>query len=395
MLFMLNNPTSRATFLNKLGMSNSLNVIFQLTDRCVLSCKYCFAKGSHCEYGQNTLMSTDLLVQAIMQSFGTHHQEVVFEWTGGEPFLAGINFFKNVNEIQQKYANKKYYNFVQTSGYLYDKDLIDFLVENHFHLSMTIDGPRDIHDFNRPANGNRPSLSKILKTRNYIVQKQGTCGAICTITKKSIGNEAKILKYYRSLKIISFHSNPYIFFSKNLVKDKSIALTNEEYASYFINQFNAWLEQGKKIPIPTTIDYIFHSLNAKTELSNTICAFGGRCLTNFIAIAPNGNAYICPKFIGFETMLLGNINQATIADILSDQSPQMSKIINERLSAINKCEKDNCQYLYLCNGGCPYYSFVNSDGENIMEKDFLCKGKKLVYKYINSVRDVLMSSNLI
>ena len=93
---MFNNPTSRATFLNKLGMSNSLNVIFQLTDRCVLSCKYCFAKGSHSEFGKNTLMSTELLVKAIMQSFGTHHEEVVFEWTGGEPFLAGIKLFNTL-----------------------------------------------------------------------------------------------------------------------------------------------------------------------------------------------------------------------------------------------------------------------------------------------------------
>lgn len=391
---MSNDKTSRATFLIKMGMSNSLNVIFQLTDRCVLSCKYCFAKGSHSEYGKNTLMSTELLAQAIIQSFGTHHKEVVFEWTGGEPFLAGINFYENVNEIQQKFANKTFQNIVQTSGYLYDNKLIDFLINNNFYLSMTIDGPRDIHDFNRPANGNKSSLSKILITRDYIIEKQGTCGSICTITKKSIGNEAKILKYYRSLKIDSFHSNPYIYFSKNYVKDKSIALTNEDYATYFINQFNAWFEQGKKIPIPTTLDYIMHSMNAKTELSNTICTFGGRCLTNFITIAPNGNAYTCPKFIGIETMLLGNINKAAIADILSDKSPQMSKIINERISAINKCEKENCKYLYLCNGGCPYYSFINSDGENIKEKDVLCRGKKMIYKYLEGVVDALIYSNL-
>lgn len=391
---MSKDKTSMATFLIKLGMSNSLNVIFQLTDRCVLSCKYCFAKGSHSEYGKNTSMSTELLAQAIMQSFGTHHKEVVFEWTGGEPFLAGINFYKNVNELQQKFANKPFHNVVPTSGYLYDKKLIDFLVKNHFYLSMTIDGPKDIHDFNRPANGNKPSLSKILKTLDYIIEKQGTCGFICTITKKSIGNEAKILEYYRHLKLNSFHSNPYIFFSKNFVKDISIAITNEDYASYFINQFNAWFEEGKKLPIPTTVDYILHSMNAKTELPNTICTFGGRCLTNFIAIAPNGNAYICPKFIGIETMLLGNINDAAIADILSDKSPKMSKIINERIYAINKCEKDNCNYLYLCNGGCPYYSFVNSDGQNIKEKDFLCNGKKMVYMYLESVSDALMSSNL-
>jgi radical SAM additional 4Fe4S-binding domain len=391
---MSKNKTSRAAFLKKLEIPNSLNVIFQLTDRCVLSCKYCFAKGSHSGYGKKTSMSKESLARAIRQSFDTHHKKVVFEWTGGEPLLAGIDFYKNVNQIQQKYANKNFHNVVQTSGYLSDKKLIDFLVKNRFHLSTTIDGPEDIHNFQRPACGNKPSLSKILKTRDYIVEKQGTCGAICTITKKSMGKEAQILKYYRLLKIKSFHSNPYIFFSKNFVKDKSIALTNEDYASYFINQFNAWFEQGKKRPIPATIDYILHGVKAKEEVSNAICTFGGRCLTNFIAIAPGGDAYTCPKFIGMETMSLGNINKATIAHILSDKSPPMSKIINERISAINKCEKENCQYLYLCNSGCPYYSFISSDGKNIKEKDFLCSGKKLIYQYLKSVVDALISSNI-
>jgi uncharacterized protein len=391
---MPDHKTSRAAFLKKLGMSDSLNVIFQLTDRCVLSCKYCFASGSHSGYGKNRLMSRDLSTRAIEQAFDTHHQEVVFEWTGGEPFLAGIDFFKHVNRIQQKYAKKKFHNVVQTSGYLYDEKLIDFLVKNHFHLSTTIDGPEDIHDFNRPANGHKPSLSKILKTRSYIVEKQGACGSICTVTKKSLGKEAQILKYYRSLKMNSFHSNPYIFFPGHFVKDQSIALTGEDYASYFINQFNAWFEQGEKIPVPTTIDHLLRSISTSKEVSNALCTFGGRCLTNFIAIAPGGDAYTCPKFIGMETMSLGNIGGATIADILSDRSPQMSKMINERISAINKCEKENCQYLYLCNSGCPYYSFIASDGVNIKNKDCLCDGKKMVYQYLNSVADALIFSNI-
>jgi uncharacterized protein len=382
---MLPHKTTRTPFLTRLGASDCLNVIFQLTDRCVLSCRYCFAAGSHRSNKSNDLISTELLGLAIRQSFNTRHKEVIFEWTGGEPFLAGIDFYRKAAELQKKYGTKNFHNTVQTSGYVYDEALIDFLVEKRFHISMTIDGPRDVHDFNRPASGNRPSLNRILKTRDYVVKTQGACGFICTVTQRNLGQESRTIKYFRSLGIKSFHSNPYIYFSRNLVKDRAIALTNKDYSTYFISQFQAWLKQGNVYPVPWTVDYIFQSLREKKGLSNTLCSFGGRCLTNFIAITPKGDAHLCPKFTAMEVMRLGNINDTTIAAILSENSPPMSKMINERISAINKCEKENCRYLMLCNGGCPYYSFIRSGGKSIREKDCLCSGKKTVYRYLETV----------
>ena len=124
-----------------------------------------------------------------------------------------------------------------------------------------------------------------------------------------------------------------------------------------------------------------------------MCTFGGRCLTNFIALTPNGNAYNCPKFTGSQNMILGNINQKEIKDILSPESEAMNKMIDERLEAINTCKSKKCKYFYICNGGCPYYSFITSNGENLKESDYLCKGKTLIYKYLNDVVRILKNQN--
>ena len=384
---------ARKLLLLTLKESRNLNVIFQLTDRCVLSCRYCFAKGSHTKGSR--LIERELLEKAIKSSFETRHAEVNFEWTGGEPFLAGLDFYKTVKKLQEQHASKPYHNTVQTSGYLNDQTLIAWLAEHHFHLSTTIDGDAEIHDFNRPAEGGVPSLERVLKTRESIVEKQGSCGSICTITQRSLGRESEILEFYRSLGVNSFHSNPYLFFSKNMVKDESIALSAEGYATYFINQFNAWFEQGKKIPVPGTLNYILKCLYNKTAATNTICTFGGRCLTSFVAITPNGDVYPCPKFTGFENMRLGSIKSLGIAEILSESNPVMLRLIDERLFAVNACTSENCDYLYLCNSGCPYYSFIASNGENIAEKEILCSGKKMLYSYLDTVVNALSSEALI
>lgn len=334
-------------------------------------------------------MSPDLLDSAIHESFNTRHAAVTFEWTGGESFLAGMDFYKQVVKSQKRHANKDFENCVQTSGYLFDKDLIDFFVENHFRISLTIDGPDEIHDFNRPAGKNKPSLQRILETRDYIAEKQGSCGAIVTITKRTLGKEGAILDLFRSLSINYFHSNPYIYFDAHRVRDEEIALTNAEYASYFVNQFNAWFETGRKSPTPITLDYILKYSAAGAGSANTLCTFVGKCLTNFIAIVPNGDAYPCPKFTGMKNMLLGNIGETPMQDILSDKSPPMRKFIEDRIAAIQKCERSHCPHLFLCNAGCPYYSLIASGGKNIRNQDCLCEGKTMIFDYLGGIVESL------
>lgn len=381
---------TKGEYVSRLNNCSGLNVIFQLTDKCVLSCKYCFAKGSH---GEVHTFKTDILEKAIKQAFETKHKHVTFEWTGGEPLLVGLEFYKKVVEFQKKYATKPYDNGVQTSGNLFDAKLIDFLIQHSFSISTTLDGTERIHNQNRPTIENKPSFQNVQRTRKYIEEKSGSCGFISTVTKNNLGHEKEILDFFQKQKINSFHSNPYIYFSKNKVKDEEIALSSKDYARYFISEFNAWIERGKVEPIPRTINDIIKCLELKRPIDNTICTYGGRCLTNFIALTPNGDAYNCPKFTGSQNMILGNITERDIKDILSPDSPQMSKMIDDRVAAINECEKKSCGYFYICNGGCPYHSFIASDGEDVRHLDCLCEGKQLLFQYLESVLGCLAESS--
>lgn len=378
-------------YLTELSNSTHLSVIFQLTDQCVLSCKYCFARGSH--YGDNPIFPNDLLKKIISESFLTHHENVSFEWTGGEAFLLGKKFFEKVVALQKEYAAKPYCNCVQTSGYLFDKELIDYLLDNGFDISLTIDGTSEVHNANRPSQSGGQSFDRVLSTYNYIKGKNTHCGFISTVTTNNLGHEKDILDLFRDLKANTFHSNPYFYFDKNIVKEKSIALENNDYARYYISQFNAWYESGQLKPIPHTVDYIISCLSSKRSSSRTLCTFGGRCFTNFIAISPNGDCYNCPKFIGHDNMKLGNIYNTPLPTILSyDDNDKMRTIIRQRIKALEKCIESECRFAFICNGGCPYLSYISSNGENIEAKDCSCEGRTILFEYLDSVKDSIIKS---
>lgn len=377
-------------FKQNLKNCSHLSVIFQLTDKCVLACKYCFARGAH--LGDNPKFSSELLEKVISQAFMTHHSAITFEWTGGEAFLMGKDFFVRVLEIQRKYATKPFKNCVQTSGYLFDKELIDFLVENQFDVSLTIDGTEEIHNANRPTQNETESFRQVLATRNYLKEKTGDCGFIVTVTRNNLGHEKEMLDFFRELGgLYTFHSNPYIYFDKNIVKDESLAIDNEDYARYFIAQFNSWYESGVEIPIPHTVDYFMKALVTGKAAHRTLCIFGGRCLTNFIAITPNGDCYNCPKFTGHPNMKIGNVYETDLPELLEpDKNERMSLLISQRMEAIKKCEESGCKYMYICNGGCPYLSYLGGNGESISEKDCMCEGKTTVMEYLESIKNAII-----
>lgn len=381
----------KVKYIEALNECTGLCVIFQLTDKCVMSCRYCFAKGTN--DGKASTFSYAVLENVIKQSFKTRHKYVNFEFTGGEAFLVGVDFYKKVVDLQKKHATKDYFNCIQTSCYYKDEELIDFLIKNNFRISTTIDGTEEIHNANRPANGEKNSYRKVVENREYIRSKGASCGFISTVTKNNIGHEKEILDSFKTLDCHAFHSNPYIYFSKNQVKDQSIALSGDDFAKYLINEFNAWLDNGKVEPIPQTVDYMLQCLVSKQASHDTICTYGGRCLTNFMAVIPSGDVYTCPKFTGSENMKLGNTNTSTIAEMLSLDNPIMADLVNQRLDAFKKCEERECKYGYICNGGCPYHSFIASDGKNVSEKDCLCEAKIKVMDYIKSVADCIIEQS--
>ena len=68
-----------------------------------------------------------------------------FGFQGGEPTLAGLEFFEKFVECVKKYKKKETkVNFcLQTNGTLLDDNWVKFLKENNFLVGISLDGTKE------------------------------------------------------------------------------------------------------------------------------------------------------------------------------------------------------------------------------------------------------------
>lgn len=132
--------------------------------RCNLNCSYCYyRKNAHTSKPE--FMNKQLLEEYIRQYItGQNSDSVTFCWHGGEPTLAGLEYFKKAVELQNKYSEgKEIINTFQTNGTLIDSRWCRFFIENKVLVGLSIDGPEYIHDYNRRWNGSRSSFEAAYK----------------------------------------------------------------------------------------------------------------------------------------------------------------------------------------------------------------------------------------
>lgn len=145
-------------YINENGTNQLILIV---TESCNFRCKYCAYSG-HYELNRvhsSNHMSEEIALKAI-DFYIKNTQEAILKnpnlspvigFYGGEPLIQW-NLIKNsVNYIKENH--KDFYDIstftISTNGLLLNEDNINFMLDNKFHIAISLDGPKDEHDRNR------------------------------------------------------------------------------------------------------------------------------------------------------------------------------------------------------------------------------------------------------
>ncbi len=133
-------------------------------------------------------MSEEVLEAYIKQLLEAHQvPQVTVAWQGGEPTLMGLDFFRRSLELQEKYRRPGTLieNTFQTNGVLLDAEWCQFFRENGFLIGLSLDGPKELHDFYRKDKGGRGTWERAVKAAR-LLQKHGVeFNVLCTVNSRN------------------------------------------------------------------------------------------------------------------------------------------------------------------------------------------------------------------
>lgn len=334
-----------------------INLLIMPTDACNMNCVYCF----HKPYTNNVYKMNMETVKQLFDITALHYKTVNVIWHGGEPLLMGLQFYKDVLELQRSYSCR-FTNSVQSNLTLLTPELADFFAENNIDISGSFDGI-----CNEQSRGRSDD---ILTCRELMIKRGKRCGFIMVVSGLNIDHLIESYNFFKKLDV-SFSLNLYLD-----QKDNRSALLQlqEETAIFRLNElFDYWASDvnGK-----THISYFKNILDFLLQNKKTLCSYTS-CLGRWMGVHFDGALSPCNRYFPSEYSLGNVYDYNDIGEAF--ESPGFQLLIQEAIERRNKCKQ--CEIFDFCNGGCNNVALNEHGVQN--NGGLSCRILKAVYKHID------------
>ncbi len=345
---------------------------------CNLACQYCYylEKKNLYPEGPGFHMSDDLLEEYIIQHIdASSGPDIFFSWHGGEPTLAGLQFFQRIVELQQKHLpeNFRIINGLQTNGTLLNHEWCLSLKKENFIVGISMDGPESFHSANRFRKDGQSCFDEVLRGYQLLKTYEIPCEILCVVNSSNAPYPLEIYRYFKHLKAEFITFIPLvekINSNGSLVSEQSVSA--KVFGEFLCAIFDEW----KTSDIGSVKIQVFEeAIRTAFGLEHTLCIFKKTC-GGVPVLESNGDFYSCDHFVN-ETHLLGNIRKTTLSQLL--ESPAQKAFGQAKLAFLpDYCM--NCEVREMCNGACPKDRFADTpDGQPGL--NYLCEGYKLFFNH--------------
>jgi uncharacterized protein len=356
-----------------LSIVNFSNVI-KPTHLCNLACSYCFNEDTRAP-----IMERKTLTRVVEQTFAFCETKplvtnIDFIWHGGEPMIAGLDFFKIAVDLQSTYSRgAAFHNSLQTNGVLLNPDWVTFLKENKFRVSVSIDGPRHFHDKNRTYLSKRGSFDAVMRGIRLLQEAKIPLGVAVVISRDNKDHTEELYDFLAQERL-PFNIIPLTRSGDALVNFNDVGLGPEEYAQPWIKMFDRWLSTSGP-------NYVYASDFAmKTRAILTgkpqDCIGQKICSTQHISTDPDGNISPCATLSADLEWRYGNILEADLTEIMLTEPAQRAQ--NRKMDP--HCVE--CKWQHVCHGGCMQRAVKFYGTHNT--RDYYCPSLYAIYEHIES-----------
>jgi uncharacterized protein len=301
--------------------------------------------------------------------------DIIFSWHGGEPLLAGLDFFRKAVRMQKKYKphGRDILNGIQTNATLITEEWGRFFSDEHFIAGISLDGPAKYHNRYRKDDGKMSSHADAMRGLEIVKKYNVTWEILCVVSNDNVHAPLEIYNYFKEMGAAFITFLPLVRKISESRQDISAdSVRSVDFGKFLADIFDVWLENdiGR-----VRVQIFEEALRTAFGQDHTLCIFKEVC-GGVPVLEMNGDFYSCDHYVNPEN-LIGNIRDKCIAGMLDDPR-QMAFGRNKRESLPRYCLE--CGVLDMCNGECPKNRFISTpDGEPGL--NYLCEGYRYFFEH--------------
>lgn len=326
---------------------------------CNLDCSYCFYLSKELLHDETSQRMTDeTLSTHLRELFAAHPDgDVTVAWQGGEPTLRGLDFFRRVVAMAEKYRRpeQRAAHVIQTNGTLITDEWATFLKDHNFLVGLSIDGPAHLHDEYRTNRAGRGTHKQVIRGWDALQRAGVDVNILCTVNSNNAAHPLEIYTYFRDnlgARYLQF-----------------IPIVERVPAGMKDTAERSWHDgDGNRVLYTQDGDGITSRTIDPAEWGTFLSTIFDEWVTRDVG----------DVFVQHFDSTLGNIADSGFAELLQ-QPEQRAFGRSKRTSMPAQCVE--CPVRWACNGGCPKDRFRTTDtGEPGL--NYLCEGYHKFFSHV-------------
>ena len=356
---------------------------------CNLRCEYCYYAGKESVLHVGAARMSDGVLEAfIRQSLEMHgrHARVEFAWHGGEPTLAGLDFYEKAVLLQNRYGQgRQIVNTLQTNATLLDDSFCRFFKAQRFMIGVSVDGPEALHNAYRRTAWGGGSFSRTLNGMALLKKHGVPFNTLTTVNRANQEAPREVYAFLREwtdwmqfLPVVEcspaayetgegqrFAAPPGIHGVRIRHPLTPFSVTPEGYGGFLCAVFDAWRERDAGRKHVQIIDVTLGNLRGVPSslcVHNPLCGHSG-------SVEANGDVYACDRY-AFPAYRLGNLMETDLGALMEkNRAFGMHKMYGLPEECLD------CPWIRLCFGGCPKDRLWGN-------RNYLCEGYRRFFRHV-------------
>ena len=339
---------------------------------CNLNCSYCFYLERDTDPYRllpSRRMSLETLERLVDTWLFYSFPASTFAFQGGEPTLAGVEFYETLVDLQKRYGRdgQSVSNSIQTNAVILDDRWCALFAEYNWLVGVSLDGPEAAHDLYRRNQAGHASWKTVMAGLDLLRRHKVDFNILCVLSQANVGQPREMYRFFRGLGIEHIQYIPLAEFDAE-GRPLAFTITPAQYGRFLSETFDIWWSDRRRVRV-RWFDNVAEALAGQKPAT---CTLHEMC-DSYVVVEHNGDVFPCDFFVE-EGWRLGSVTVDSWPEIARRQR-RLSFALNK---AISHPECEACEYQPVCRGGCP--KLRHAPRRRFEDLDYFCPAYKMIYE---------------